>query len=112
MKLQLQLGLLLLALSLPVAAMSLNQAMASLGQAKSQGLVGEQADGYLGTVKSNSKAADIAAQINQARRAKYQQVANKNGISLKDVESIAGKKAIERTPSGQYVRIKGRWVRK
>ncbi|MCY1434074.1 hypothetical protein D9M71_501190 [compost metagenome] len=74
--------------------------------------MGEQADGYLGVVSSGGQAADIAAQINAARRAEYQKVASQNGAKLSDVEALAGKKAIERTPSGQYIQVGGKWVRK
>ncbi|SDP14754.1 YdbL family protein [Pseudomonas jinjuensis] len=106
------LALAALSLSLPLWAMSLEQAMSALGGAKAQGLVGEQADGYLGVVSSSGQAADIAAQINAARRAEYQKVASQNGAKLSDVEALAGKKAIERTPSGQYIQVGGKWVRK
>lgn len=114
MRLHRKLGVALLALSLslPVMAMSLEQAMSALSGAKSQGLVGEQADGYLGVVKNGGDAAEVAAQINAARRAEYQKVASQSGATLKDVEALAGKKAIERTPSGQYVQVNGQWVRK
>ena len=73
---------------------------------------GEQADGYLGVVSNSGQAADIAAQINAARRAEYQKVANSSGASLADVEAMAGKKAMERTPAGQYVQVGGKWVKK
>lgn len=114
MRLHRKLGaaLVALCLSLPVMAMSLEQAMSALGGAKAQGLVGEQTDGYLGVVSNSGQAADIAAQINAARRAEYQKVASQSGATLHDVEALAGKKAIERTPSGQYVQVNGRWVRK
>lgn len=114
MRLNRKLGAVLVALciSLPALAMNLDQAMSALGGAKSQGLVGEQTDGYLGVVKSSGEAADIAAQINAARRAEYQKVASQSGAKLGDVEALAGKKAIERTPSGQYVQVNGQWVRK
>ena len=75
-------------------------------------LTAQQADGYLGVVKNGGEAADIAAQINAARRAEYQKVASQSGATLKDVEALAGKKAIDRTPSGQYVQVNGQWVRK
>ncbi|PBD27392.1 hypothetical protein CLM86_11755, partial [Pseudomonas aeruginosa] len=52
------------------------------------------------------------AQINAARRAEYQKVANSSGASLADVEAMAGKKAMERTPAGQYVQVGGKWVKK
>src|SRR3546814_1939916 len=99
MKTYLKLASLLLALmiALPAAAMTLNEAMSALGDAKASGLLGEKPDGYLGVVRSSQNAEDIASQINQARRAEYHRVAKQNGISVSDVEAIAGKKAIERS---------------
>ena len=39
-------------------------------------------------------------------------MAQDNGISLNDVEAIAGKKAIERTPKGQFIQLNGQWLQK
>ena len=64
---KLGIALLALGISLSAMAMDLGQAMSALGGAKAQGLVGEQADGYLGVVSNSGQAADIAAQINAAR---------------------------------------------
>ncbi|MFV0455967.1 MAG: YdbL family protein [Pseudomonas sp.] len=114
MKTHLKLGTLFLALclALPAAAMSLNEAMSALGQAKASGQLGEKPDGYLGVVQSSGQAEEIASQINQARRAEYYRVAQKNGINVSDVEAIAGKKAIEKTPPGQIIQLNGSWVKK
>lgn len=114
MKTHLKLGTLFLALclALPAAAMSLNEAMSALGQAKASGQLGEKPDGYLGVVQPGGKAEEIASQINQARRAEYHRVAQKNGITVSDVEAIAGKKAIEKTPPGQVIQLNGSWVKK
>lgn len=114
MKTYLKLGTLLMALclALPVAAMSLNEAMAALGQAKASGQLGERPDGYLGVVQSTGQAEQIASQINQARRAEYHRLAQRNGINVSDVEAIAGKKAIEKTPPGQIIQLNGTWVKK
>ncbi|CAM5421081.1 hypothetical protein SSTU70S_01729 [Stutzerimonas stutzeri] len=71
-----------------------------------------EADGYLGVVESRGDAEEIASQINQARRAEYHRVAKQNGVSVGDVEAIAGKKAIEKTPPGQIIQLNGNWVRK
>lgn len=98
--------------SLQALALDLNQAMSALPQAKAAGQLGEQADGYLGVVSNQGQASAIAQLINQARRAEYQRVAQTNGISLKDVETLAGQKAIEKTPAGQYVKLNGAWQRK
>lgn len=114
MKTYLKLGTLLMALclALPASAMSLNEAMSALGQAKSSGQLGEKPDGYLGVVQSGGQAEEIASQINQARRAEYHRLAQKNGISVSDVEAIAGKKALEKTPAGQIIQLNGSWVKK
>lgn len=104
--------LLALCLSLPAWALDLNGAMSALADAKTAGYVGEQPDGYLGVVRAVNQADDIARLINQARRSEYQRLARQNGIQLSDVEAIAGKKAIEKTPAGQYVQLNGSWLRK
>ncbi|ERI50843.1 DUF1318 domain-containing protein [Pseudomonas sp. AOB-7] len=104
--------LLALCLSLPAYALNLNQAMSALGAAKASGQLGEQPNGYLGVVKPDGQAEEIARLINQARRAEYQKVAKDNGIALSDVEAIAGKKAIDRTPQGQFIQLNGQWLKK
>lgn len=102
----------LFAISLPVLAMNLQQAMAALGQAKAQGLVGEQANGYLGLVQNGKDAGDIVKLINDARRAEYARLAQQNNIAVADVEAMAGKKALQRTSSGHFILLDGQWVKK
>lgn len=104
--------LLLLSLSAPALAMNLNEAMSALGDAKASGLIGETPSGYLGVVKADGQADEIARLINQARRSEYQKLAAQNGIQLGDVETIAGQKAIDKTPAGQYIQQQGQWRRK
>ncbi len=104
--------LLLLSLSLPTLAMNLNDAMSALGAAKASGQLGEMSNGYLGVVKDAGQADEIARLINQARRIEYQKLAEQNDIKRSDVEAIAGKKAIEKTPAGQYIQLQGQWRRK
>ena len=84
-----------------------------LATAKSQGLIGEKADGYLGIVKSSPEVIALVNRINKARRQYYEDIARRNGTSVDVVEQLAGKKAIDKTPSGQYVQLPpGSWVRK
>lgn len=99
-------------LSLPALALDLAGAMQALPAAKAAGQLGEQTDGYLGVVAGGGEAGEIARLINQARRAEYQNLAAQNKIQLSDVEAMAGKKAIDKTPPGQYVRVDGQWRRK
>ncbi len=103
---------LLFTVSFPLMAMDLQQAMSSLSAAKTQGLVGEQPDGYLGAVTKSDNADEIVKLINDARRAEYQRLAKDNNIALPDVEAIAGQKAMEKTPSGQYVQVNKKWMKK
>ena len=86
----------------------------SLGDAKDQGLVGEQADGYLGVVGSGpAEARQLADRVNGERRAEYREIAKKRGIETAAVAALAGKKLVQRAPKGHYVRgSDGRWVRK
>ena len=76
-----------------------------LDTAKADGVVGERADGYLGAVRG-SASAEVRAlidDINAKRRDKYQRIAAKNSIPLAEVEALAGKKTIQKTPSGGWV---------
>jgi uncharacterized protein len=103
-------ALLSIMLSFSTFALNLEQAMDSLSQAKAQGLVGEQADGYLGVVKNEGNASEIAQLINQARKTQYQKVSNESHVPLNEVEKKAGSKAQEKTPTGQYIKRQGQWL--
>ena len=105
--LQRTLGVLLLSLSIALPALALD-----LGEAKSGGLVGETSGGYLAAVKSSAEVDALVASINSKRKAQYQKIAQKNGISIQAVEVRAGQKAIEKTPAGQYVNTGGGWQKK
>lgn len=90
-------------------------AQADLSAAKAQGLVGEKPDGLLGVV-DGSAPADVQAlvdRINAERRAQYQEVAQRTGQNLAQVQAVAGDRLVQATPSGQFVmNAAGRWVRK
>ena len=85
----------------------------SLGQAKSSGLVGETPAGYLQAVGApTAEVKALVSKINAQRRAAYENIARKNGTSLKNVEALAGKKAIEKSAAGEYVLVGGNWKQK
>jgi uncharacterized protein YdbL (DUF1318 family) len=94
---------------------TLPAAAASLDEAKAAGQVGERIDGYLGVVDAGAPG-DVRAlvdEVNAKRRAQYEQIAQKQGAPLAAVAQIAGKKLIDRTPSGQYVLdAGGQWRKK
>jgi uncharacterized protein YdbL (DUF1318 family) len=86
-----------------------------LDQAKSQGLVGEQRNGYLGSVEqaSSPDIRELINSINQKRRLKYEKIAKETGSTLPQVEMLAGKKALEKTAPGHFIQTpNGRWKRK
>lgn len=97
---------------LPLMMLAFSAAAIELDQAKEQGLVGEQTDGYLGIVKSAEGVPDLVKEINAKRKSKYEQLARQNNIKLEQVEALAGKKAIEKTQAGHYVFVNGDWVKK
>lgn len=87
----------------------------TLNAAKTQGVVGEQADGYLAPVQSSAPAnvQALIRDVNAKRRAEYQRIAKANNITLADVQSLAGRKAIQRTAPGNFIRQDdGSWRRK
>ena len=99
-------SLLLLVLSLLAP---LNAWAIDLESAKSQGLVGEQADGYLGFVNPTPSAEvrALVTDVNGKRKAQYQRIAAKNSIALADVETLAGQKTLEKTEPGRFIKATG-----
>jgi uncharacterized protein YdbL (DUF1318 family) len=84
----------------------------TLDEAKQRGLVGEQTNGYLGAVVQQSEALSLVAEINAKRKSKYTVLAEKNNISLQDVEKLAAKKTYERTAKGNFLLVNGAWLKK
>lgn len=97
-------------ISASVLAMGLDEAKQKLDSVKQQGLVGETPTGYLEVVRAEGQAKEVVEAINSARRDEYKRIAEKHNIPVTQVETVAGKKAIEKTPSGQYVQMGGKWV--
>ena len=83
-----------------------------LKEAKVKGLVGETITGYLAPVKKTPEVEKLVAEINAKRKAMYKKIAQKNKTSLAAVEKLAGKKAIEKTPPGQYINLGKGWIKK
>ncbi len=83
-----------------------------LGTAKAQGLVGETVTGYLAPVKATPEVQKLVNEINAKRKAVYEKIAKRNGTSLQAVELLAGKKAIAKTPAGQFINRGKGWQKK
>jgi len=94
-------------------SMSFSVLALSLQDAKSQGLVGEMPDGYLGAIKKNAQVASLVSSVNKKRKDLYISLARKNKITLGQISALAGKKAIQKTASGNFIKNeKGQWVKK
>lgn len=109
---QLSAFVLVLCLALPAFSMGLEEAKYQLDAAKKQGLVGETPTGYLEVVRADDNARAIVEAINEARRDEYARIAEKHDIPVTQVETVAGKKALEKTPAGQYILVDDEWVKK
>ena len=84
-----------------------------LQTAKDQGLVGETPSGYLEAVNAPSaEIKKLVNNINAQRQQKYKEIAARNNTSLEAVELLAGKKAIEKSAPGSFIKLGGSWQRK
>lgn len=85
----------------------------TLEEAKTKGLVGEKANGYLGVVNPDSpEAQSLTNEVNEKRRHAYQDIATRNRTELEAVETLAGEKAIQNTKPGHFVQGPTGWTRK
>ncbi|EEC4058368.1 YdbL family protein [Salmonella enterica subsp. enterica serovar Infantis] len=85
----------------------------TLDEARTQGRVGETLNGYLVALKDDAETQKLVLDINHARRASYQQLADSNHLPVDEVAKMAGQKLVERARPGEYVQgINGKWMRK
>lgn len=89
---------------------------AAVDAAKAEGIVGEQADGFLGFVKDGASGALAAAvaEINAGRAEVYRQAAAKNGVTPEAAGAAAFQSVImNKIKPGEYYKpAGGGWVRK
>ena len=104
-----------LALSGATVAIAQSSAKAQVDAAKAQGIVGEQADGFLGFVSGSGDAALQAAvrEINAGRAEVYREAAQRTGATPAAAGVAAFQQIQARIPSGQYYRPPyGGWTRR
>jgi uncharacterized protein YdbL (DUF1318 family) len=87
---------------------------AAVDAAKAAGVVGEQADGYLGVVSSADPAVMAAlTNINNGRADVYADAAAKSGVTRDAAGQATGTQLIARVPAGQYFKpLGGGWAKK
>ena len=85
-----------------------------LSDAKQAGLIGEQANGYIGFVTDVS--ADIKSlvkSVNAKRKVLYIKIAKDKKLPLSEVTKIGGAQTIAKTKSGNYIMKAGSgWTKK
>lgn len=107
MKKTLKVTLLLLSL------LSANTFALTLNEARNQGRVGETLNGYLVALQTDAETQTLVSEINKARSASYQQLAESNNIPVDEVAKMAGQKLVARAKPGEYVQgINGKWLKK
>jgi uncharacterized protein len=109
----------LCAITLAVGLTTTTTAVAAsnlIEQAKSQCIVGEQADGYLGVVSGASASSEVRREvrdINQRRKSYYADIARRNGVSVEVTAVLTAEKLISQARSGHCVRDQsGNWIKK
>jgi uncharacterized protein YdbL (DUF1318 family) len=101
--------------ALLVAVMATPAWAISKDEAKSQGLIGERSNGYLGMVTSSPSAdlRTLVSDINNKRKAAYSSGAKKSGVERSVFEIRMGQRLQERTPAGFYIQLQnGNWQKK
>ncbi|PCK01109.1 MAG: hypothetical protein COA42_23445 [Alteromonadaceae bacterium] len=104
-----------LVLVLLLAVLSVNVFALGLSEAKVQGLIGEQRNGYLGVVKAPASAEvkALLVDINAKRKRFFEKTAKDNGQTLTFVEQRAGEAGVRKTKLGNYIQsLSGKWVKK
>ena len=101
--------------TVPVIALAQTSAdKAAVDAGKAQGLVGEQADGYLGLVRASDPATSAGvAHINAARAKVYADIAAKTGVTVAQAGEATAIQLIAKLPAGAFYKpAGGDWTRK
>lgn len=96
----------------PTAHAQATSAKAIVDQAKTDGIVGEKLNGYLGIVRADASAEIRAAvnEINIKRKSIYTRLAREQKVSISDVAGLTGEKLIAKAKPGQMVMLgDGKW---
>ena len=85
----------------------------SIKDAKDQGLVGENAQGYIEAVKdANTEVKALIVEVNGKRKVNYGKIAKKQGLTLQQIEQVAGERNFKKTQAGHYIKQGDAWKKK
>jgi uncharacterized protein YdbL (DUF1318 family) len=90
-------------------------AKATVDAAKSQGVVGEQGDGFLGVASGSADSAtkSAVAEINAGRAQAYKDIAARTGVTAAAAGEATAQQLIGRLAPGAWYRpLGGSWTRK
>ncbi len=80
---------------------------------KSQGVVGENAKGYLAHVTTNKTGQNIIDAENQDRKIVYSLIAKQQGVSLEKVETLRAAQIVKKANPGEFLqKPNGTWYKK
>ncbi len=84
-----------------------------LQQARTGGVLGERADGYVEVLKASPQAQALAVEINAKRRQEYGRISTQNGQPVDVVARLAAQEIAAKLPAGSmYQAADGGWKRK
>ncbi len=91
-------------------------ANATIEQSKADCVVGEQTNGYLGTVRGASTNVTIDREVrsvNQQRKTIYARLAEENGVTVEVIAQLTAERQINNAPSGHCVQnTDGSWTKR
>lgn len=72
-----------------------------LQEARAQGILRENPNGYVSVVKSSGEASALATQVNAQRKAEYERISKENGQSVDVVAKVAAEAIAKKLSSGK-----------
>ncbi len=111
MKKILQLSLMTIVLACGVCGSAIAM---DLNSAKESGLVGEKPNGLIASTLPNPspELSELVNTTNAGRLEVYKDMADKQGIPLKEIQAIAGQKIYNLAGPQDFLMINGKWSRK
>ncbi len=80
---------------------------------KHQGIIGENASGYLEFVTNRKINENVVAEENKDRRMVYSMIASQQGVSIQKVENLRALQIVRKAGRGEFLKRKnGTWYRK
>lgn len=102
-----------IALALSILVFSSPAFALDLNEARAQGIVGEQRDGYVAVIKPSAEAQALANEINARRKEEYARISKANGQAVNVVATLAAQQIIQKLSTGSlYQDSNGAWVKK